>query len=63
LAALRAQFDADAERYHIYPLIDWDDVFHKRIHNHGTPVTATAGQMGPAANAAAAGVGQTTTNH
>ncbi len=47
LAALKAQFDADAERYHIYPLIDWDDVFHQRIHNHGKPVTATTINMGP----------------
>jgi arylsulfatase len=42
LAALKQQFDADAERYHIYPFIDWDDVFNRRIHNHGTPVTAAA---------------------
>jgi arylsulfatase len=47
LAALKAQFDADAVRYHIYPLIDWDDVFHRRIHNHGTPVTASTINMGP----------------
>ena len=33
LAALKAQFDADAEKYHIYPFIDWDDVLHRRIHN------------------------------
>jgi arylsulfatase A-like enzyme len=32
LAELQAQFDADAKRYHIYPMIDWDDVFHLRIH-------------------------------
>jgi arylsulfatase A-like enzyme len=34
LAELKAQFDADAERYHIYPFIDWDDVIHRRIHNN-----------------------------
>jgi arylsulfatase len=33
LAALKSQFDEDAKRYNIYPFIDWDDVFHKRIHN------------------------------
>lgn len=33
LAALQAQFDADAQKYNIYPFIDWDDVFHRRIHN------------------------------
>ena len=33
LAALKAQFDADAQQYNIYPFIDWDDVFHRRIHN------------------------------
>ena len=34
LAELKAQFDQDAQRYHIYPFIDWDDVFHRRIHNN-----------------------------
>jgi len=34
LAELKAQFDQDAERYHIYPFIDWDDVFHRRIHTN-----------------------------
>jgi arylsulfatase len=36
LNELKAQFDADAERYHIYPFIDWDDVFHQRIHKNKT---------------------------
>jgi arylsulfatase len=36
LAELERQFDEDAKRYHIYPMIDWDDVFHLRIH-HQTP--------------------------
>lgn len=40
LAALKAQFDADAERFHIYPFIDWDDVIHKRIHNTVRPFAA-----------------------
>ena len=34
LAALKAQFDADAGRYHVYPFIDWDDVLKRRIHNN-----------------------------
>ena len=34
LAELKAQFDLDAQRYHIYPFIDWDDVFHRRFHNN-----------------------------
>ena len=34
LAALKAQFDADAQRYHVYPFIDWDDVIKRRIHNN-----------------------------
>ncbi len=33
LAELKKQFDEDAQRYHIYPFIDWDDVFHARIHH------------------------------
>jgi arylsulfatase len=33
LKALQAQFDADAKKYNLYPLIDWDDAFHKRFHN------------------------------
>ncbi|MBN9385618.1 MAG: arylsulfatase [Chitinophagaceae bacterium] len=32
LAALQALFDENARKYNIYPLIDWDDVFHRRIH-------------------------------
>lgn len=48
LAALKAQFDADAVAYHIYPFIDWSDVFNRRIHNHGTPVTAATTTDGAA---------------
>jgi hypothetical protein len=33
LKALQAQFDADAKKYNLYPLIDWDDAFKKRFHN------------------------------
>ena len=32
LAQLKALFDNNAKKYNIYPLIDWDDVLHKRIH-------------------------------
>jgi len=32
LEALKALFDENARKYHIYPFIDWDDVFHRRIH-------------------------------
>lgn len=63
LAALKAQFDADAVAYHIYPFIDWSDVFNRRIHNHGTPVTAATvspaatGQINAAASAGVGGAG------
>jgi len=63
LAALKAQFDKDAVAYRIYPLVDWSDVFNRRIHNHGTPVTAastTAGAAGQMNAAASAGVGGAT---
>ncbi|HTJ12783.1 MAG TPA: arylsulfatase [Dinghuibacter sp.] len=36
LAELKAQFETDADRYHIYPFIDWEDVFKRRFHK--TPV-------------------------
>ncbi len=35
LAELKALFDENAQKYHIYPFIDWDDVFKRRIHNTG----------------------------
>jgi arylsulfatase len=38
LAALKTLFDENATRYNIYPLIDWDDVFHRRIHKNA-PLT------------------------
>lgn len=36
LAELKAQFESDAARYHIYPFIDWEDVIKRRFHK--TPV-------------------------
>ena len=33
LAELKAEFAKDAERYHIYPFIDWQDVFQKKFIN------------------------------
>lgn len=33
LNELKALFDAEATKYHIYPMIDWDDIFKRRIHN------------------------------
>jgi arylsulfatase len=47
LAELKAQFDADAVRYHIYPLIDWEDVLKRRIHNvPGRPFAGAGGAGG-----------------
>ncbi|HEY8971351.1 MAG TPA: sulfatase-like hydrolase/transferase, partial [Puia sp.] len=37
LATLKALFDENAVKYNIYPLIDWDDVFHRRIHKTTRP--------------------------
>jgi arylsulfatase len=36
LKELQALFDEDAKKYNVYPLIDWDDVFHGRIHHTNT---------------------------
>ena len=36
LAELKALFDSHAKKYHVYPFIDWDDVFNRRIHNTAT---------------------------
>ena len=33
LKELEALFDEDAKKYNVYPFIDWDDVFHGRIHH------------------------------
>jgi len=35
LKELQALFDVDAKKYNIYPFIDWEDVFSRRIHNNG----------------------------
>jgi arylsulfatase A-like enzyme len=35
LKELKALFDVQAEKYHVYPLIDWDDVLKRRIHSNG----------------------------
>jgi arylsulfatase A-like enzyme len=32
LVELQALFDVEAQQYHIYPFIDWEDVFRRRIH-------------------------------
>lgn len=34
LAELKMLFDAEATKNHVYPLIDFDDVLHQRIHQH-----------------------------
>lgn len=41
LAELKAQFEEDAKKYHIYPFIDWADVYQKRIHNTGNKQSVT----------------------
>jgi arylsulfatase A-like enzyme len=38
LEALKALFDQEAKQYNIYPLIDWDDVLKRRIHNNAGTV-------------------------
>ncbi len=37
LKELQAQFDADATKNRLYPLIDWDDVLHRRFHPAANP--------------------------
>ncbi len=40
LAELQLLFDEEAKRYNIYPFIDWEDVFKRRIHKTNyTPVS------------------------
>jgi arylsulfatase A-like enzyme len=42
LAELQLLFDEEAKRYNIYPFIDWEDVFKRRIHHTNyTPVSPT----------------------
>jgi len=36
LAELQKLFDEQAKENNVYPLIDWQDVFSRRIHNNGT---------------------------
>jgi arylsulfatase A-like enzyme len=43
LAELKALFEEHAKKYNIYPFIDWDDVFNRRIHNaKSAPAAAPA---------------------
>jgi arylsulfatase A-like enzyme len=42
LVELQALFDAEARQYNIYPFIDWEDVFRRRIHHvNFVPVSPT----------------------
>jgi arylsulfatase len=41
LKELQDLFDADAKKYHVYPLIDWDDVVKRRLHNNNTKQAST----------------------
>ncbi|MBG9378263.1 arylsulfatase [Panacibacter sp. DH6] len=43
LKALQALFDADATKYGLYPMIDWDDVLKRRIHKNGVAVAPAGG--------------------
>ena len=36
LNEFKALFDVQAKKYNLYPLIDWEDVFKRRIHNTGS---------------------------
>ena len=40
LKELQNLFDAQANKYHIYPLIDWDDVVKKRLHKINQPASS-----------------------
>jgi arylsulfatase A-like enzyme len=40
LAELQLLFDEEAKRYNIYPFIDWEDVFKRRIHQVNHPVVS-----------------------
>jgi len=37
LKELQALFDDQAQKYHIYPFIDWEDVLKGRIHHTDKP--------------------------
>ena len=41
LKELQDVFDAEAKKNHIYPMIDWEDVFRLRIHTNKNSVTAS----------------------
>ena len=41
LKELQAKFDAEATAHNLYPLIDWDDVLHRRIHQVKNPADIT----------------------
>jgi len=42
LTELQSLFDAEAKQYNIYPFIDWEDVFRRRIHHvNYSPVSPT----------------------
>ena len=43
LKALQALFDADAKKYNLYPMIDWDDVLKRRIHTNAVAVDPARG--------------------
>lgn len=45
LEALKALFDQEAKQYNIYPLIDWDDVLKRRIHNNGNASAVVPGKQ------------------
>ncbi|WP_300603434.1 arylsulfatase [Niabella sp.] len=47
LEALKKLFDQQAEKNNLYPLIDWEDVYEKRIHKNYKP--AVYGATAPAA--------------
>jgi len=36
LAQLKALFEEQAQKFHLYPLITWDDVLNSRIHRTKT---------------------------
>jgi len=41
LNELKALYDDQAKKYHIYPFIDWEDVLKGRIHHNTQPATST----------------------
>lgn len=45
LKQLKAEFDASATRYRLYPLIDWDDALHRRFHKTENPFNPASGKV------------------